>query len=78
MVLFNKYYSDCQMEGNEWAGIWRIWETEEVHTGFWWRNLNYGGDLENLDLDGRIILKWVFRKQYGGLDCIDLAQDRHI
>jgi hypothetical protein len=26
--------------------------------------------------DGRIILKWIFRKLVGGMDWIDLAQDR--
>jgi hypothetical protein len=27
------------------------------------------------DVDGRIILKWIFRKWDGGMDWIDLAQD---
>jgi hypothetical protein len=27
-------------------------------------------------LDGRIILKWIFRKWDGGMEWIDLAQDR--
>ena len=30
--------------------------------------------LENLDLAGRTILKWIFK---GGMDWIDLAQDRN-
>jgi hypothetical protein len=29
----------------------------EVHTGFWWGNLRERGNLENLDVDGGIILK---------------------
>jgi hypothetical protein len=29
----------------------------EVHTGFWWRDLREGDDLEILSVDGRIILK---------------------
>jgi hypothetical protein len=35
---------------------------EEVYAGFWWENLrekDYWGDL---GVDGRIILKWIFRK----------------
>jgi hypothetical protein len=32
--------------------------------------------LENLDVDGRIILKWIFSKWGGGLDWMELAQDR--
>jgi len=57
--------------------MWRVLETGEVHIGVWWGNMNEGVYLEDLGLDGRIILKWVFRKQYGGLDWIDLAEDRH-
>jgi len=36
----------------------------EVHTGFWWgsRVRDY---LEDLGVDGRIILKWMFRKWNG-------------
>jgi len=32
--------------------------------------------LEDLRVDGRIILRWIFRKWDGGMDWIDLAQDR--
>jgi hypothetical protein len=32
--------------------------------------------LEDLGLDGRIILKWILKKWVGGMDWIDLAQDR--
>jgi hypothetical protein len=33
-----------------------------------WRNLIARGHLEDLDLDGRIILKWFFNTWAGGLD----------
>ena len=32
--------------------------------------------LEDPGVDGRIILKWIFRKWDGGMDWIDLAQNR--
>jgi len=32
--------------------------------------------LGNLSVDGRIILKWIFKKWDGGMDWIDLPQDR--
>jgi len=35
---------------------------EEVHTGFWLGKLRGRDHLEDLDLDGRIILRWIFRK----------------
>jgi hypothetical protein len=34
----------------------------EVHTGFGWGNLRERGNLENLGVNGRIILKWVFNR----------------
>jgi hypothetical protein len=32
--------------------------------------------MEYLRVDGRIILKWIFREWDGGMDWIDLAQGR--
>jgi hypothetical protein len=46
-----------------------------VHTGFWWGSLGKRDNLENPDIDGRIILKWILRKWDGGMDWIDLDQD---
>jgi hypothetical protein len=39
-------------------------------TGFWWGDLRDADHLEVRDVDGRIILKWVFKKWDGrhGLD----------
>jgi hypothetical protein len=34
----------------------------EVHTGFWWGDLRERDQLEDLGVDGRIILKWIFKK----------------
>jgi len=33
-------------------------------------------DLKDIGVDGRIILKLILRIKDGGVDCIDIAQDR--
>jgi hypothetical protein len=45
-----------------------------VRIRFWCRNLRKGDHLEDLSLDGRIILKWILEKCDGGMDWIDVAQ----
>jgi hypothetical protein len=39
-----------------------MWERGEVHTGFWWGNLRERDHLDDADIDGCIILKWIFTK----------------
>jgi hypothetical protein len=48
----------------------------EVRTGFWWGHLREGYHLRDPGVDGRTILKWIFKKWDGGMDWIELAQDR--
>jgi len=36
------------------------------NTGFCWGNLRERDHLEDPGIDGRIMLRWVFRKWYGG------------
>jgi len=47
-----------------------------MYARFWWGNLREGKHLEDPGVDGRIIIKWVFKKWDGGMDWIALAQDR--
>jgi hypothetical protein len=42
----------------------------------WCGNLRKKDVLQNLGVDGRTILKWVFKKQSRSVDWIDLSQDR--
>jgi len=48
----------------------------EVCTGFWWGNLRERDHWGDLGVDGRIILRWIFRKWDVGVDWIELSQDR--
>ena len=44
---------------------------------FWWGNLKERCDLDDLGVDGKIILKWVLNNG-DGVDRINLAQDRAV
>jgi len=44
---------------------------------FWCGNLKERGHLQDPGVDGRIILRWIFRQwDGGGMDWIDVAPDR--
>jgi hypothetical protein len=56
--------------------MWHVWGKREVHTGFWYGDLREGDPLIDPSVDGRIILKRIFKTWDGGMDWIVLAQDR--
>jgi hypothetical protein len=45
----------------------RVWGKKEVCTGCWWGSLRERGDWGDQDVDGSIILRWIFRKLGGGV-----------
>ena len=47
-----------------------------MHTGLCWRNLREIVHLEDPVIDGRIILRWIFKNLDGGMDWIDFSQNR--
>jgi hypothetical protein len=42
---------------------------------FWWGDLTQGDHLEDLDVNGRIILKWILKRWAGVMDWICLARN---
>ena len=49
-----------------WAGHLARMGRGEANTEFWWGNLREGDHLGDQGIDGRIILRWIFRKWYVG------------
>jgi len=45
-----------------WEGHVLLGERGEWCTGVWWGNLREKDHLEDLGIDGKIILRWLFRK----------------
>jgi len=44
-----------------------VWGRGEGYTGVWWGNRRERDHLGYPDVDGRIILNWIFRKWYVGV-----------
>jgi hypothetical protein len=48
----------------------------EMHTGRLLGKLRKRDSLEDLGVDGRIILQWIFKKDNGDVEWFHVAQDR--
>jgi len=46
--------------------MWHVQETGEGHTGCWCRDPTERDHLKGIGIDGRMKLKWIFRKWDGG------------
>jgi len=66
-VILHRQQILCGWSKNEKDGAWRSCGGEG-YTGFWWGNLKDRHHLEDPGVDGRIILRWVFRVGCGGMD----------
>jgi len=49
--------------------MYQVWRRGETYTVLWWGNRRERDHLEDLDVDEKIILKWILRKWIvGGMD----------
>jgi hypothetical protein len=62
------------MKKTEMGEACNVWGKEEACAGFRWGNLRERDHLEDPGIDGRIILKWIFKKWVWEMDWIGLAQ----
>ena len=59
----NSEVSGDKIEKNEMSGTCSAYGgEEEAYTGFWWGNLRQRDYLGDPGVDGRIILRWIFRR----------------
>jgi hypothetical protein len=42
--------------------MWHVWVRVEVHIEFWWGNQRERDNLEDISLNGIIVLKYIFKK----------------
>jgi hypothetical protein len=57
--------------------MWHVWGKGEVHMEFWCENLREGDHLQDVDVDGTIILKWIFNQLDNGGRELDLSGSRY-
>jgi hypothetical protein len=59
-VLLNRCYSGDKIKKNGTGGKFGTYEREKVHIRFWWEYLQERDYLEDLGVEGRMILKLIF------------------
>ena len=84
--LYNEELNDLYFSPNifrviksrrmRWTGHVVLMGEIRVVYRVWWGNLRERDHLGDPGVDGRIILRWIFRKWGVGMDWIELAQDR--
>jgi hypothetical protein len=42
-----------------------MWDAGYVHIGYWWVHLRERNHLKDMKVDGRIIIKWFFKRWNG-------------
>ena len=64
--LFSPYIIQV-IKSRRWDGwsMWHVWEMGEMCAGLWWGDLRERDHLEDLFIDGSIILKCIFKKWDG-------------
>jgi len=45
--------------------MWRVWVGRETYAEFWLGNLKIAEHLEDLGVEGRVILNWIANKYIG-------------
>ena len=63
IIIYN-----CRSYREEWdaRGMCNVWGKGGAYTGVWWGNLRERDHMEDSGVDGRIILRWIFRKGNAG------------
>ena len=61
-IYTHVYMYTYVIEKNEVTGACSAYGGEEEFTGFWWGNLKERDHWGDPALDGKIILRWIFRK----------------
>jgi hypothetical protein len=44
------------------VGYVALWGRGEMYRGFWWGDLSEADHLEDLGVDVKVIIKWIFKK----------------
>jgi hypothetical protein len=52
------------------------WGIRGMHIEFWWESQKEWDHWEDLEVGRWIIIKWLTQTVWGGMDWVDLAQDR--